>query len=56
LASAATGAKPLKDPGVDQLMLGHAAAAALARAIARAVYLAEPAAGDKLPTWRQKHG
>lgn len=54
--AAATGAKPLKDPGVDQLMLGHAAAAALARAIARAVYLAEPAAGDKLPTWRQKHG
>lgn len=32
-------------------LLGHAASLCLARAIARAVYLASPAAGDLLPCW-----
>lgn len=36
----ATGARPLTDPGPDTLFLGHAAATCLARAIARAVFLA----------------
>lgn len=52
----ATGERPLGDAAVDQLVLGHAAALCLTRAIARAVYLASPAAQDSLPTWQQKHG
>ena len=52
----ATGEKPLGDPVADPLLLGHAAGICLARAIARAVYLAEAAAQDKLPTWQQKFG
>jgi len=52
----ATGTKPLSDPVADPLLLGHAAAVCLARAIARAVFLAEAAAADKLPSWQQKFG
>ena len=49
--AAATGARPLADPVWDALRLGHAAAACLSRAIARAVYLA----GDgSLPSWRTR--
>ena len=33
------------------LLIGHAAGLCLARAIARAVYLARPAPGDLLPCW-----
>ena len=33
-----------------------AAAATLARAIARGVHAAGPAAGDRLPTWRERYG
>lgn len=51
----ATGEKPLPDPALDPLMLGHAAATCLARAIARGVYEARTADGDLLPTWRKKH-
>jgi D-aminopeptidase len=51
---AATGKKPLSDPPADQLMLGHAAANCLSRAIARGVFEATAAAGDTLPTWRDK--
>lgn len=41
---------------LDALVEASAAAAAtLARAIARAVHAAEPAPGDGLPTWRQRH-
>jgi L-aminopeptidase/D-esterase-like protein len=40
----------------DMVALGAAAAACTARAIARAVYEAAPAAGDKLPTWKELHG
>jgi D-aminopeptidase len=43
-----TGAGPAADP----LLIGHAAALCLSRAIARAVYEARPAAGDLLPCWR----
>lgn len=44
----ATGARPAP---ADPSMLGLAAAHCLARAIARAVYLATPAPGDRLPCW-----
>ncbi len=54
--AAATGARPLADPMGDAFLLGHAAALCLARAIARAVWLATPAEGDPLPTFRQKYG
>jgi len=53
--AAATGARPLSDPTADTFRLGHAAACCLARAIARAVYLATPLAGDPLPTWQSLH-
>ncbi|MWD28207.1 peptidase T4 [Aquicoccus sp. SCR17] len=49
--AASTGARPLADPVTEPLMLGHAAALCLARAIARAIYLATPAEGDLLPCW-----
>jgi L-aminopeptidase/D-esterase-like protein len=49
--AAATGARQMADPLTDSFQLGHAAATCLARAIARAVYLAQPMAGDLQPTW-----
>ena len=54
--AASNGAKPVIDPIFDTIALGHAAAVCLARAIARAVYLATPADGDLFPTWQQKWG
>lgn len=54
--AAATGAKPLPDPAADAYLLGHAAACCLARAIARAVYLAEPKPGDLQPAWKTRFG
>jgi D-aminopeptidase len=54
--SVSTGARPVVDPVFDHIALGHAAAVCLARAIARAVYEATPAAGDLFPTWAQKFG
>ena len=51
-----TAAKPVADALVDTMHLGHAAAICLARAIARAVYLAQPAPGDTAPAWREKWG
>lgn len=41
---------------LDMIRVGHAAATCLARAIARAVYAATPAAHDVLPTWQVRHG
>jgi D-aminopeptidase len=41
---------------VDPLMIGHAAATCLARAIARGVHAARPAPGDLLPTWQARFG
>ncbi|MCY4179971.1 MAG: P1 family peptidase [Litoreibacter sp.] len=52
----ATGARGIKDPLRDPLLLGHAAAICLARAIARGVYEARAADGDVLPTWRERFG
>ncbi len=52
----ATGKRPLPDPELDPLRLGHAAASCLARAIARGVFEATAAKGDTLPTWQQKFG
>lgn len=49
--AAATGAKPLADPVVDTLALGHAAAICVARAIARGVYSATPSDTDSKPCW-----
>jgi len=48
----ATGARPASDP----VLLGHAAATCLSRAIARGVYLATEASADILPTWQQRCG
>ncbi|SOC16390.1 P1 family peptidase [Rhodobacter maris] len=50
--AAATGARALTDAIADPFRLGHAAAACLARAIARAVHAATPQAGDLQPCWR----
>jgi L-aminopeptidase/D-esterase-like protein len=52
----AMGDIPIEDPIIDVMHLGHAAAVCLSRAIARAVYQATPAAGDPVPTWREKFG
>ena len=52
----ATGGRPLADPLSDTFALGHAAACVLARAIARAVYLASPMPGDLLPAWASRYG
>ncbi len=54
--SVATGAKPLQDPLTDPFQLGHAAATCLARAIARAVYLARSEPLDLQPTWQSRFG
>ncbi len=51
----ATGARPAPDPG-GLALLGHAAACCLSRAIARAVFLARPAPGDSVRTWRDRFG
>ena len=52
--SVATGSKPLADPLTDPFQLGHAAATCLARAIARAVYLARSEALDLQPSWQSR--
>jgi len=54
--AAATGALPLADAVPDTLMIGHAAALCLSRAIARGTYAASPVAGDILPCWSSKYG
>lgn len=54
--SVSTRSRPITDPVLDILQLGHAASVCLARAIARAIYLATPAPRDIVPTWRQKWG
>lgn len=51
-----TGARRLADPVADTVLLGHAAATAMARAIARGVWEAEPEKGDRVPTFRTRHG
>jgi D-aminopeptidase len=54
--SVATGDRPLNDPLTDTFQLGHAAATCLARAIARAVWLAQPIPGDLQPSWQSRFG
>ncbi|MFN4202679.1 MAG: P1 family peptidase [Tabrizicola sp.] len=54
--SVATGDRPLADPVTETFQLGHAAATCLARAIARAVYLARPGPQDLQPTWSARFG
>lgn len=49
--AAATGAMPLTNAVAETLMLGHAAAICMSRAIARAVFSARSAPGDVLPCW-----
>ncbi|OYU20066.1 MAG: peptidase T4 [Rhodobacteraceae bacterium PARR1] len=49
-----TGARPLADPVAGSFAIGHAAACCLARAIARAVYLAQPMPGDVQPAWKAR--
>jgi L-aminopeptidase/D-esterase-like protein len=49
--AAATGAVALEDAVVGAYQIGHAAAVCLARAIARAVYLARPMPGDLQRAW-----
>ena len=43
-------------PPIGMIAIGSAAAACMARAIARGVYEATPAPGDLVPTWRQRFG
>lgn len=52
----ATGLAPLDESPAGMIELGAGAAACMARAIARGIYEARPAAGDLLPTWREKFG
>jgi len=52
--AAATGERPLTDRVADEFALGHAAAACLARAIARAIHSAHAQPGDTLPTWQSR--
>lgn len=54
--SVSTRRRPIADPVLNVLQLGHAAAVCLTRAMARAIYLATPAPGDAVPTWREKWG
>jgi D-aminopeptidase len=51
----ATGTRPLADPVADPFTLGHAAAAVLARAIARGVHAASALPGDLQPAWASRH-
>ncbi|KAA2313465.1 peptidase S58 family protein [Pseudooceanicola sediminis] len=53
---AATGEKPLDQPETDMLVLCHAAAIVMARAIARGVHAAIPADGDPFPCWQARFG
>ncbi len=50
------GARPLEGGMPELWPLCAAAAATLARAIARAVFEATPAENDRFPTWRERYG
>ena len=45
-----------RDDRTDSVELGAAAAAVTARAIARAIHLADPQPGDGPPAWRERFG
>ncbi len=48
----ATQERELVDPAIDPLLLGHAAATCLSRAVARGVFAAVATETDGLPTWQ----
>ena len=50
--AASTGEHAPGNPVADTLALGHAAAATMSRAIARAIHTASPAPGDPFPCWQ----
>ncbi|WP_375688167.1 P1 family peptidase [Pseudooceanicola sp. LIPI14-2-Ac024] len=54
--AAATGTRPIDDPRADPLILGHAAATCMARAIARGVFHARSEPGDVFPAWSARFG
>jgi D-aminopeptidase len=54
--AAATGARAMAEPLRDAFQIGHAAAACLSRAIARAVYAARAMPGDRQPSWHSVYG
>jgi D-aminopeptidase len=54
--SVSTGKRAMADPVIDSFQIGHAAATCLARAIARAVYMASAKPGDLQPAWRSRLG
>lgn len=54
--AASTNAKPLDNPDLDVMNIGHAASLCLARAIARGVYHATPSKNDVNPTWAMRFG
>lgn len=54
--AASTNEKPLSDPALDVLAIGHAASLCLSRAIARGIYHATPAGSDISPTWSERFG
>lgn len=52
----ATGSSGLTPSGADAVLLGAAASAVMARAIARGVFAAGPAEGNPKPAWSEVHG
>ncbi|WP_306031088.1 P1 family peptidase [Stappia sp. MMSF_3263] len=54
--AASTGRVAIGDPYADAIEAGALAASVMARAIARAVFLAEVRPGDTLPTWQARFG
>ncbi len=52
--AAATGGRALADPVREAAAIGHAAAVCLSRAVARGVYHASRADGDRAPTWSER--
>jgi L-aminopeptidase/D-esterase-like protein len=52
----ATGAREVPEAGDHAFALGHAAACCVARAVARAVYLAQPQPGDLQSAWVSRFG
>lgn len=54
--AASTGRQALSDPIGETLMIGHAAAICMARAVARGVFAATATAGDPFPSWSARFG
>ncbi len=51
-----TGKREIENPAIDPLLLGHAAATCLSRAIARAIFEAKARDNDTVPTWASQWG